>query len=99
MLTSQRPQQEPARPFRWPFPPPGALLRYDGPVTGPTVIGRGNPYPQNRPSLLGMGQRARASMAAPGRAGSGRAGSLRPVFHPCQFAAARPLGGFSWFDS
>jgi len=79
-----------AQPFRWPFPPPGPVLGYDAPITGPTVNGCGNPSNQHRLPLLGQGTRVRApsSMAAPSGASFGWAGSLVPVFHPRSCAAA-----------
>lgn len=61
---------------------------YDRRVTLTTVAGRGNPIVQSSPSLHGTGPRVRASMAAPGGASYGWAGSLYPVFHPRQVAAA-----------
>lgn len=81
-------------------------LRYDAAVTGPTVNGRGNPDTQGAPGpRRGLSRPLRAhrlcapSMAAPGGASFGWAGSLCPVFHPCLRAAARPHGGLPWFDS
>lgn len=80
---------------------PSTHLRYDSPVTGPTVAGRGNPKSQHCLSREGQGTRACApfSMAAPSGASFGWAGSLVPVFHPRLCAAARPHGGPTWFDS
>lgn len=101
MLTSRLSPSDQAQPFRWPFPPPAADLRYDARATGPTAAGRGNPKSQHRLSRKGQGSRACApfSMAAPSGASFGWAGSLVPVFHPRLCAAARPHGGLPWFDS
>lgn len=64
---------------------------YDRRVTQTMVNGRGNPKAQNCLSLSGTGLRMRASMAAPGGASFGWAGTLCPVFHPRLVAAAPTL--------
>gem|GEM_PF-4452873 len=83
-----------------------STLRYDSTATGPTVAGRGNPDTQGALGpRRGLSRPLRAhrlrapSMAAPGGASFGWAGSLCPVFHPRLCAAARPHGGLTWFDS
>lgn len=83
-----------------------STLRYDSTATGPTVAGRGNPDTQGALGpRRGLSRPLRAhrlcapSMAAPGGASFGWAGSLCPVFHPRLCAAARPHGGLPWFDS